>query len=418
MLAALLAMGAAACDGGSDSSPTTTSLPRVATTEAPVERVDDGVLRIGVLLPRSGSGASLGEPLVRIVEAAARRVNDDGGVLGAPIDIVLRDEGEDADSANIAASELIDAGVDAIIGPGSSTVALAVAPVVTGAGVLACSPLATSALLTGMPDEGRFVRTVPSDRLQAAAMASRIDNTGFREASLVFPDDIYGRTFGAAVRDALQGIGIAILGEHSYSAAGDDFGDVAGSVAADRSPVVALVAGSADATQLVVKLATASDTPPLIVANDALRGIDLGGLRTSVDGAEGQISGVSIDPYVGGDEVRRLLGLDGGSEAPAFGAQAVDCLNLFAISAIAAAADSPDAIAAQFASTTRGGTSCRDVSECRTLLESGRDIDYDGPSGLLALDANGDPLQASFLGYVFDADGRGRTVERFTIGAV
>ena len=40
---------------------------------------------------------------------------------------------------------------------------------------------------------------------------------------------------------------------------------------------------------------------------------------------------------------------------------------------------------------TKDGTTCTSYDECKKLLEDGENIDYDGASGPLDLDDNGDP---------------------------
>ena len=46
-------------------------------------------------------------------------------------------------------------------------------------------------------------RTIPSDSLQAAAIADVVENTGARETVVVHVDDAYGRPFAAEAEAAL-----------------------------------------------------------------------------------------------------------------------------------------------------------------------------------------------------------------------
>jgi branched-chain amino acid transport system substrate-binding protein len=403
-------------DDATDASPTTTVvIPDV--TELAADRIDDGVLKIGVLLPRSGPGGSIGEPLVDLIQRTVDSINDTGGVLGRPIRIAVRDEGVDQVTAGLAVDDLVlDEEVDVIIGPGSSRIALAVAPSIVESGVLACSPLATSILLSDLPDSGLFVRTIGSDSLQARAIARSVDGSGFREVSLVFPDDLYGRTFGAAVRDALVERGLTIEGEHSYTSTSDDFAAIAETVIADQTPVIALIGGADNGSRLFASIQAAADSLiPRVVANDSIRDTDVQALIGTESPVLARLSGVSLEPYGGAPTVREILGLADDMPTPAFAAAAIDCVNLVAITAQLAGTDSPAAMAALVQSTTRGGTSCNATVECLELLEQGLDIDYDGPTGLLSLDENGDVIQAEFIDFTFDDSGRDTTTERFLI---
>lgn len=408
----------AACSSDDASGPTPTSSPtEVDVTEAP-ERDSDGVLTIGVLLPRSGPGGALGEPLIDVIQATVRAINSEGGVLDQPIGLVLRDEGTDRTGAELAIGELLEEGVDAIIGPGSSNIAVAVAPSIVNSGVMACSPLATSLLLTDLPDDGLLLRTVPGDDLQAEAIARTIDGTGFREVSLVIPDDIYGRTFGVAVRDAIEARGLDVLSEVPYSATAGDFRDVALDVVADQPPVIALIGTSDNGVRLVSAIEETSPegTSPLIVASDTMRDADVTPLITAGSDVLTLLSGVSLQPFGGAIDIRTLLGLATDQPTPAFAAAAVDCVNLIALTARQVGRDDPNAMAALVQSTTSGGTGCVSYATCGTLLAQGRDISYDGPTGLLSIDEQGDPTVGEFLAFAFDGDGRDVTTGRFIVG--
>ncbi len=59
-----------------------------------VEREGDGVLKIGSLLPETGSLAFLGPPEFAGVEYAIDEINAAGGVLGAPVEYSQGDSGD------------------------------------------------------------------------------------------------------------------------------------------------------------------------------------------------------------------------------------------------------------------------------------------------------------------------------------
>lgn len=417
------ALVATSCTSDDTADPTPTSTPSEPDITTPSDRENDGVLTIGVLLPRSGPGGALGEPLIGVIQATVNSINNEsGGVLGLPIELVLRDEGTDLSSAEAAAEELIASGVDAIIGPGSSNIAVAVAPTIVNAGVLACSPLATSLLLTDLPDDGLFVRTIPGDDLQAEAIARYIDGTGFGEASLVIPDDLYGRTFGVAVRDALTARRINVLSEIPYSATAGDFIDVATELATVDPPVVALIAASDNGVRLVSAIDTVEaldpspdNVRPLIVTNDSMRNADVTPLITSGSDVLQFLTGISLQAFGGAIDIRVLLGLATDQPIPAFAASAVDCVNLLALTAREAGSDDPADMASLMQATTNGGTGCASYATCAALLAQGRDISYDGPTALLTLNEAGDPTTGEYVGYAFDADGRDITTGRYTV---
>ncbi len=143
---------AAACtDGGGSESPSTVV---TTTTEVVQERVNDGVLTIGAIIPSGESG--LREALQSSIEAAVEAVNEAGGVLGNDVRLIPADEGETSVSASQAIEDLVDRGVDAIVGPASSNTAIGALDEAVAAGVVTCSATATAiARLPGKDARGR-----------------------------------------------------------------------------------------------------------------------------------------------------------------------------------------------------------------------------------------------------------------------
>ena len=206
------AVGIAAVSSCTDDGTTTpTSPPPTVTTTTAPARPADGVLRIGLLLPESGEGATIGQPLIDAARLAVEQINAAGGVLGRPVELETFDEGNNATTAREAIASLLERDVDAVVGPASSTVALATLDDLLSNGKLTCSPTATSLALDEFPSRELFFRTAPSDSLQAAAIAEHAERTGARTAAVTYLDDAYGRPMAVDTIDALQARGLALL---------------------------------------------------------------------------------------------------------------------------------------------------------------------------------------------------------------
>ncbi|MGE5210113.1 MAG: hypothetical protein ACM3MM_02555, partial [Acidobacteriota bacterium] len=69
--------------------------------------------------------------------------------------------------------------------------------------------------------------------------------------------------------------------------------------------------------------------------------------------------------------------------------------------------DAPRDIAAQLPQVSVSGSVCATFAECVTGIESGLQIDYNGPSGVTDLQLRtGDPSRAIFDRFTFDESGR------------
>ena len=167
---------------------------------------------IGVITPRTGANTELGTSIRTGVQLALDDVNAAGGVNGHAVNVVQRDEGDNPAATALAVQDLIQLGADAIIGPTSSVDVLGTLRTTVRAGILSCSPTATALALDAFPSDGLFFRTIPSDSLQAAAIARTVEQTGTDNAAVVYLDDSYGRPFASAVENALahQGTGVSL----------------------------------------------------------------------------------------------------------------------------------------------------------------------------------------------------------------
>ncbi len=205
-----------------------------------VERAGDGVLKIGSLLPETGSLAFLGAPEYAGLEYAIDEINKLGGVLGKPIEYSQGDSGDTStDTATVTSTRLLGEGVDAIIGAASSGVTLTVIDAITGAGVTMFSPANTSPALSSYADKGLYFRDAPADGLQGAIVANLIVDDGNASAYILNLDDAYGNGIADVVAAVLEESGVTVLGKKAYDPTAASFdAEVAEVVAADPDAVV------------------------------------------------------------------------------------------------------------------------------------------------------------------------------------
>jgi len=88
-----------------------------------------------------------------------------------------------------------------------------------------------------------------------------------------------------------------------------------------------------------------------------------------------------------------------------YGAEAYDAV--IVISLAAAIAETDGAVMAdEIVGVTKEGEKCTDYTGCLELIEAGTDIDYDGVSGPMEFNGNGEPLVASYGVLTFGDDNR------------
>jgi branched-chain amino acid transport system substrate-binding protein len=412
-VALVIAAVVAACSNGSDDARPTTTVRTPVTTQA-ARRVSDDHLSIGVLLPESGVGAAFGAPLVGGVRMAATEINSAGGVNGRQIELVMRNEGSDAGEAAISLDGLLDAGVDAIVGPASSRIAANLLARTVRAGVPVCSPTATAIGLDDFPDNRLFFRTVPSDSLQAMALAAAIVETGRSAVAVLYADDDYGSQFENSLRNALVSRQASITSAVSFDTSAPDLSTSAADVMEKEPEVVAVIgdtdAGSRMLSALRDEIQASGSPMPSIFLNDAMRDPAVLAPATAADRQfVAAIRGTSPQAIPQSQEFTHDFELSNPGISLDYSAYAYDCLMTIALAAQSAQSDLPADIKDAMVSVTQLGSPCRGFQGCARLLADGRNINLDGASGPLDLNDEGDAVNADFDVFEFAA-GRDLTI--------
>jgi branched-chain amino acid transport system substrate-binding protein len=360
----------------------------------------NGRLKIGVLLPTTGSGAQLGGPMINAVRLAVEEINRSGGVLGEPIEVVEVDEGGSVSSAGLGFDTLISQDVDAIVGPASSLAVLGELDAAVSAGVLTCSPTATAMSLDEFPDNGLFFRTVPSDSLQALAIARVAEQTGATNIAIGHLDDAYGRNLADAVERSLGTLGLRVGLRRAVARGESDLSSHAAALI-EQDPGVLIILGDADAsTRLLAAVGEflGAGNAPRTIVNDAVRAARSSQILVDLPAALRQ-QVVGVAPLAIAADREDLTG--------PYAAHAYDCVKLIALATERAGTDAPGRIATQMAAVSQGGSVCRRFESCVERLREGLQIHYTGPSGSLELSSRtGDPKRSRFEQFTFDEDGR------------
>lgn len=398
----MLVMGAiatAACTATDGVVPSTSAVAITTTTLTP--RADDGVLKVGVLLPATGPGEALGTPMKLAVEVGITQINELGGVLGSDVEYQFADE-----STTSSMQDLLDDGVDAIVGPASSLVALSqlASAVQRINGVVVCSPTATALALDDFPDNGFFFRTVASDSFQMEAIVRQAERTGQSTVSIAYLDDLYGRGLAAAVADNITERGVLrIVNQVAFSGDSEDFSATAATALADSPGVLIVLADADDGGRFLTAIdeRLGGGVAPQILLNDAIRT------------ARQAIASLSTDVRTNltGIAPSALTTLEDGPQG-AFAGQALDCLNVIALAVQQSGTDAPSDFRRQIPAVTLNGQLCSTFASCTELLRQDLDIDYTGASGNLELSGTtGDRIRAMFDRFGFTADGTERPIE-------
>jgi len=218
-------------------------------------RAGNGTLKIGTLLPVTGSLAFLGPPEVAGVKAAVKEMNEAGGVLGKPVEISEGDSG-DAQGPTVAtqtSDRLLGESVDAIVGAASSSVTLNVIDKIVGAGVVMFSPANTSKKLSTYPDKGLYFRNAPSDILQGQVLGEVIADDNITTVGLLVLNDAYGTGLADDLTTSFTSSGGKVVEKIIYDPKAQNFDNEIDKIKA-ASPAGIVIIGFDETSRLLASM--------------------------------------------------------------------------------------------------------------------------------------------------------------------
>jgi len=124
-------------------------------------------IKIGVAGAHSGDLAPYGLPSLKAVQLVVKEINDQGGIHGLPVELLVEDDGCKPELATNSATKLVSSGVRAVIGHICSGATKAALPIYHAAKVLVISPSATAPSLNQDGEYPFFFRTIATDDIQA-----------------------------------------------------------------------------------------------------------------------------------------------------------------------------------------------------------------------------------------------------------
>lgn len=369
----------------------------------------DIVLKIGTALPLTGTLAFLGPPEEAGVALAVADVNSAN--KGITLDVVYGDSGDlDNKAYETEIPRLLSAGVKAILGAAASGVSLQFIDQVTGAGVIQFSPANTSPQFTTYDDDGLYFRTAPSDLLQGEVLGNLIADDGYATLGMLVLNDAYGTGLRDATQASFEAAGGSVVAAPLFNSGDAQF----------TSQINELLAAAPEAIVIIAFDETKTIIPGLVgqFPSDKLYFVDGNLANYSEDfeagtltGVKGTLPGLDIDSIA--DFTKRMnegwvaAGNPDLGGVFAYGPESYDAVVLLALASLAAGSDDSRAIANKLQEVSGGsgnGEKCTSFAQCADIINGGGVADYDGVSGPITFDSNGDPTEAEIGVYIYQDD--------------
>ncbi|MCY3914327.1 MAG: ABC transporter substrate-binding protein [Chloroflexi bacterium] len=364
--------------------------------EAPAEP-----LKLGLLTYISEGSPQNAQDRQRAFELAVAHLNEAGGVYGRPVETAVGDTALDPDTAVMEARRLIeDEGVHALVGPSTSANSLAVVERVAGpARIPVVSPSATSPRLTDAADDDFFFRAALSDVAQGPVLARVARDQGLDNVGAIYRNDAWGQGLVQSFQDAWDGAITAVAVEPGQS---EFAGALRQSAAAGAQALILMVYSTE--TEVILREALQRGIYDQFVFSDSVKSPDL--VRTIGGAALGGMYGVApAAPPASESAARWEAGYVDAYGAPPAGTyvrEVYDATIALALAAEAAGSTDGSAIRDQLRAVGGGPGEVvyagpEGIARALEVLGAGEAVDYDGASGTLDWDENGD-LRRGYIG--------------------
>ena len=348
-----------------------------------------------------GSAAAVTGPIAELVVAivdarnlAASHVNEQGGLLGGDTyRLVLGDSQCDPKAAVDAGAKLVNVEqAVAVIGPNCSGATNGMAQSVTiPAGVVMLSDTATAPSISDLDDNDLVFRVAPSDAYQGRSLAEHAWEQGYRKLAVAYANDDYNSGLAGVFSTAFAELGGTITGNEAHEPGKASY----------RAELATLAAGEAEGLALFAYFGSSGITILRNSLENALFGKFLGAdgmMDNSVieqigaDNLRGNILLSQPASDIGGESYKAFAAAFDSPGAP-FVAHGYDIAFLAALAIEKAGAADRGMISAALRDVANApGTVIRpgEWAKAKEAIAAGEDINYEGASGTIEFDGNGD----------------------------
>ena len=234
---------------------------------------DDPIV-IGVSLPLTGDFAEPGKGVQRGYEAWAAHVNENGGLLGRQVELVIVDDQSSADRVASDYERLINQdGVDLIFGPFSTRLVVPAAQVAQDYGFLFVEPAGAAAEVFEQGFDNLFYAApaIADDHYNHLAdhILALPEDERPETIAVASMDDPFAQGTAYGLRDALAAEGIEVVVDEVYPPNTTDFSGIAAKIADSEADLLVVGSQYQDGVNLVVALQQQGYQPEMAAISGA-----------------------------------------------------------------------------------------------------------------------------------------------------
>lgn len=182
---------------------------------------EEGPIKIGAVLDITGVGANLGVPEQNTLNMLADQLNEDGGINGREVELIIEDNQSTEDGAARATTQLIENDqVDLIIGASRTGPSLAMRPLVEAAQMPTISVAANAAIVDG--SEWVF-KTAQNDVVVLERILDHAEAQGYTKVALARDATGFGEGIADLITELGAERGITLTATEAFEPSATDF---------------------------------------------------------------------------------------------------------------------------------------------------------------------------------------------------
>jgi len=416
----------AACGSGTQTSESPAASPPSAT--APNSSAA-GALKLGTLLPITGDLAQYGTTMQDSANLLVQTVNACQGALGKPVELVSEDDQTNPTAGASGMTKLAEVDkVAGVIGAAGSAVSMAAIDIAVRNQTVQISPSSTSPDFTTRAQKGDFkgfwFRTAPPDTFQGNALAQLAKQQGFQKVAILAINNDYGNGLIQSFVPAFKQQGGTVVNESSptkYAPDATTF-DSELSAAFSGQPDAVLLIAYPETGSLVLKSAFEQGLlkgKTKILLSDGMKTDKLADLVGKADGKFIASGVVGTAPSAGGPAIAQFTTAYKAKfkrDPNVYDPNTYDAAAVLVLAAEAAKANTGAAIKDKVNAVANApGEPVSDVCKALALVRQGKDIDYQGASGLIDFNPQGDVVGVYDVWTIAD-DGKLQVKSKIDVG--
>ena len=293
-------------------------------------------IRIGSFLAVTGPAAFLGEPEKKTLELYVRRLNDAGGVLGRPLELVVYDTGGNAKDAVTFAKRLVEQDrVDFLLGGTTTGDTMAAIQVVEQAGKPFVSLAGASTIVE--PVRKYVFKTPHSDRMAVEKVYADMVKAGVDEIGLIAGAGGFDKSCLAEAEAMAPKHKVMIKAKEQYGQADTDTTTQLAKIKAAGVEGVLFCGFGAPASLVTKNFAQLGMGVPLYHSHGSCSKQFITGAGAAAEGVRLPCAALVVAEQLPPDDPQRTVALDyaqaykaahGGEDVSTFGGHAYDALHL------------------------------------------------------------------------------------------